>query len=730
MKLEFPEIEIKRSGTFKQANFDFGDKRIIMNILRSKMYSRPIYVICQEIMSNARDANREAGRGDQPIEITLPNDFSDQIIFKDCGPGISPDRMENVFIRYGNSTKRVDNSQTGGFGLGAKTPFSYSDSFNITTVTNEPDGKRVKRTYIAYIDESQLGAMTLVQEIETDEETGTAISMGVKRSDNSAFYQAVQSVAAYWNPKPVIKGVKNFAWENVEFVTEGSGWALTKRNYSTIHSGSAIVLVDSIPYSLRNNGLFPNGHDICSHKDFRIIQNLAMHNTTVLFFNVGELAVTANREDLDYQPEVIEKIHSRLIQMTEEARKSINDMLVSATSLWDASIDWRGASSTFSQFGIKPEWQGLELLPDRICLMDYNKYEEDDSAVTASYYYKPRKQVFRGSEDVKVSVFELDVNGDDVVLVKEGYRRKTVVRYINNSRNWFVVEDEFDNEKPDRARVLTILKGDEDIKRVAVVSFRDQASKDYIEEEFNWSKWNVKLLAAFPKTARSKVIKRGGYKIYKVKKFVKTSSYGGGKYDWAADTRTTADSNGGTYAIIKNGEIYIGHGIIVTKSQLAEIKQLLGVEIHGFLHKWAKKDINPAWVSVYDRIKEEMEKIRSNGSIEYLAKHGTMNNISTILDSEVIKHLDVNKINPGMFRDWLVTSRQSEKFTKDGIKYNELAKCIKKPTIEIGKGLLSWYKRGCLRKYSMLSLMDRHIYRLPKKAYAEKITTYVNTIDK
>lgn len=42
MKLDLPEIEIQRSKSFQQTTFEIGDPRVIFNILRSKMYSRPI----------------------------------------------------------------------------------------------------------------------------------------------------------------------------------------------------------------------------------------------------------------------------------------------------------------------------------------------------------------------------------------------------------------------------------------------------------------------------------------------------------------------------------------------------------------------------------------------------------------------------------------------------------------------------------------------------------------
>ena len=103
----------------------------IFDLLRSKIYENPIKAICREVSCNARDANRSVGKGDVPIEITVPSYNNLSLIIKDCGPGISPYLIENIFIKYAASTKRDDNTQTGGFGLGAKTPFAYTDSFTI-----------------------------------------------------------------------------------------------------------------------------------------------------------------------------------------------------------------------------------------------------------------------------------------------------------------------------------------------------------------------------------------------------------------------------------------------------------------------------------------------------------------------------------------------------------------------------------------------------------------------
>ena len=56
----------------------------------------------------------------------------------------------------------------------------------MTTISKE-DNKNTKRVYIAYIDESEVGALRLMCETETEEPTGTEISISVKQDDLEYF---------------------------------------------------------------------------------------------------------------------------------------------------------------------------------------------------------------------------------------------------------------------------------------------------------------------------------------------------------------------------------------------------------------------------------------------------------------------------------------------------------------------------------------------------------------
>lgn len=349
MKLELPKVEVETSDNFITQAFSLGDSRVIMTILRSKLYSSPIRTVCQEIMSNARDAHREVKKSNLPIHVTLPNSMEPQLKVRDFGPGISPDRMANVFIKYGNSTKRGDNLQTGGFGLGAKSPFSYTDSFTIVTVID-----KIRREYIAYIDESQLGAMSLVKEEASEELDGTSIIIPVKPNDFSSFSDAVCDVGTYWEPRPEVKGRTSFTWPRLEYVFKSPN-----NEWGIIANTAPKVIIDGIPYKLQTDILYPS-KDRWSR--YNGPEMKLLEYGLQLFVPGGKLKVTASREDLDYQTDVIAIIKDLIAKALVDVSKFVADKIKGSTNWREACLAFSKLQQTMSWLPAKSEWNGLPLI--------------------------------------------------------------------------------------------------------------------------------------------------------------------------------------------------------------------------------------------------------------------------------------------------------------------------------------------------------------------------------
>ena len=350
MKLQKSDFKSEVYGAEKEMSFSIDtSSSVIFDILRDKMYTNKISAICREVSSNSRDANIEANRSEIPINISIVEPFeldyiSDMsIVFGDCGLGITPDRMSDVFIKYASSTKRSSNEQVGGFGLGAKTPFAYSDTFTIITVCDTKvetgvvdEGNGVKETqtirmkyiYTAMIDDTQKGKMVLFEQEESDEPTGTQIIVPINSSDRYEFEQEIHRATCLWETRPNLSGFIYTFGEVIKLVDE--------ENLTIIHDETTffyslfLVVIDGIPYKLDRN-LFTGKFDDIVRYGF------GEKYPIVLYFKTGELSISANREGIHYTEQTKQLIEERLQLCIDTITKNVKNY-ISSTSYLEACI--------------------------------------------------------------------------------------------------------------------------------------------------------------------------------------------------------------------------------------------------------------------------------------------------------------------------------------------------------------------------------------------------------
>ena len=180
--------------------FSIGDSSVIIDIIRKKIYSHPLRTMVQEYLSNARDACTEAGKDASSIRVRLPSNIKPEFIIRDYGIGMSDETIKDVFVRYGISTKRHNNSQLGYFGIGAKSGWAVSDSFIV-----ESFYEGTHREYIADIGENKEGRLLLFRESATDQENGILIKIPIKQEDIGNVIKAYTRATCFWKTKPVVE---------------------------------------------------------------------------------------------------------------------------------------------------------------------------------------------------------------------------------------------------------------------------------------------------------------------------------------------------------------------------------------------------------------------------------------------------------------------------------------------------------------------------------------------
>jgi hypothetical protein len=311
MRVDHSLFTVKKSGSLQSMKFGIDNEGIIFDILSTKLYKNPLKILIQEYMCNARDSHREALRNRIPIDVILPTAIDPYIQFIDYGVGISPERISKVFVKLGNSTKTDSDKETGGYGVGAKTAWSYIDSFTIITIFD-----KIEYRYIAYIDNG-VGKLDLISKIETDNRNGTVIKINIKANDFEQAEQYVFKTSFFWKTRPnIINSSMSFNDYDFEYVQDLSAAVVNSvNNYSYLSDDgeNVVIVIDGIIYDSVDNYINLN------------IFDLRYSNTTVyLFFDTSELKPVINRESIFKDSNTVNILNLRINKLYESICNSID----------------------------------------------------------------------------------------------------------------------------------------------------------------------------------------------------------------------------------------------------------------------------------------------------------------------------------------------------------------------------------------------------------------------
>lgn len=297
------------AGLTKVCDFAIETNGVMIKALTSRLYSNPIASIVRELASNALDACRT-----HPMVVSIPTPLDPAFRIRDFGQGLAPTQMAEVFTRFGASTKRDTNSQIGGFGLGAKSPFALVNSY---TIISYHGGHQI--TYVASITGNGMPALHEVQRIPSGE-TGLEI---VVPADPSPQWVEALSQIQFFEPRPIIKGC-TFDYPDPLHETP---------EYLVMPSGEAKVLVGPVAYPLAKDRLTNNTIP-----------------PIVLKLGIGSIEVTASREEIVYSASTIATLKAHLNLAVTDYRTVVNTLLSGCTNVYAM---WRILEGAV----LCPEWQ-------------------------------------------------------------------------------------------------------------------------------------------------------------------------------------------------------------------------------------------------------------------------------------------------------------------------------------------------------------------------------------
>ena len=324
MKLQNVQNDVLTNSQ-NESKFTINASAQAFKILSDGLYEHKIAAIVRELSCNAHDAHVEAGNPDQPFRVILPNDLHPYFEIEDFGIGLDDDGVREVYTSYFTSTKSTSNDAIGAFGLGSKTPFAYTTSFNIRA---RKDG--VERLYTAYIGQDGAPCVNMLNERLTDEGNGVRITVPVKPHDYRQFSNEASFVLSFFSVRPDVSDpLFTFAVDQEiidKLYDQGIAATSTISTGSTLYNGRAYAVMGGVCYRLSEHNVRYNVRD-------EYLQNIVLgygsYNSTLFVnFDIGDLEVAASREtlsmDSDTEERVYEIIRNRVASLRENDEKEIN----------------------------------------------------------------------------------------------------------------------------------------------------------------------------------------------------------------------------------------------------------------------------------------------------------------------------------------------------------------------------------------------------------------------
>ncbi len=304
---------LESSGVVASGMFGISldDSAHIMTILRDTLYSDKVLAVLREYSANAWDSHRDSGKPELPIKVTLPTAMDPTLYIRDFGSGLSQEDVFRLYTQYGASTKRNNDNAVGMLGIGSKSGFAYSDSFTVTSFFGG-----MKKTYVAVLDASEKGLISLLHE-EPCDETGIQIQIAVRPHDINEFERKAKALFKYFNPRPAI----NTTIPELPPTQK-------KLAHGIIYDGESghegwVAVMGCVSYRINLEQLEGlDGNPDEGVADF--LSDIA----GALYFNIGDLHIAASREELKYsdstKKKLVEKFNALVEEFVQDTLQAIN----------------------------------------------------------------------------------------------------------------------------------------------------------------------------------------------------------------------------------------------------------------------------------------------------------------------------------------------------------------------------------------------------------------------
>lgn len=376
------------SGT-AQIDMGISNSAEFFQILSSTLYSDQLLAVVRETTCNAWDAHVESGRTATPIQITVD---SNKVVIRDFGHGIHYDLMGPIYGVYGASTKKNDGMQTGGFGLGCKAPFAYTDHFQVTSHHNG-----TKTIYSMSKSSAQVGGKPAIIPITSlpTTETGLEVTINIKPGDMSRFLKLFQLIICNGEMNAEINGELA---KTTPYSKAKNGFLIMSRSLlqEERNGNSVYIRYGNVIYPLNNHLELVGYKNVISILE-KLPRNAYYGNgniALVLLAPPHSISVTPSREALSMQEHTINtvnKLMGNFIDYITQKDEHLESNLLKESITKAKPAELLGFSTKLNQhlFNLAA-WQESKIL-----ITDYKMYRRAEYSFQRTYGINKKDTLLR-----------------------------------------------------------------------------------------------------------------------------------------------------------------------------------------------------------------------------------------------------------------------------------------------------------------------------------------------
>ncbi len=356
-EVESVEMSVSQKGLAKMTR-----------LLRDQIYTHKAWAVVREIVANAIDEHEKHGIA-RPVSISLPTMEDPHFRVRDYALGLPKEKVFSVFFQYFESTKDQDNSNIGGFGIGAKAPLSYADMFFVDSYHGG-----VKTSYVANLNGEASTAHRM--DLQDSSESGIEVAVPVQSCDFHQFRKLVAELLWF--------GGFNVEVTNGELEYPKSEWQI-ENQYGKV--GHARSIFDS------TSKIYANIKGIMYAVDkTEEIKNPFYNNVVLFFTGEDEIEIHPSRERVELTKRNIVKINNKIEELQNAELNRIKAEMSTVNTARErfainaSTAAWRN-SQVFSSLGLNKILPSNFQVPAKECF--FLSWTND------SFEKKPVRKMFR-----------------------------------------------------------------------------------------------------------------------------------------------------------------------------------------------------------------------------------------------------------------------------------------------------------------------------------------------